>query len=171
MPLVSKTDFAALVGVSKPLVSRWVRDGLLGEALVGEGRRAKIDVEIARRLLRDRLDADQRSGRNAKARLDEPGDGASIDAKIKVQKLRLATAQADRAEREKEVTTDAFVTRKEAMDAVFKVRDVFRGMLQVHASEIASEVCAEFPSVPKRLLAHKLWRASEAAWGRWKPDI
>jgi len=153
------------------VVSRWIRDGLLDEALVGTGRRAKIDADAGQRLLRDRLDANQRAGLNAKAKLDGASEGLSIDAQIKIQKLRLATAQAHKAEREKDLTTDTFVSRKEAIDALFKVRDHFRSMLQTVASEIAAEICAEFPGIPRRTLAHKLWCAAERAWRAWKPDL
>lgn len=48
MTEVSKSEFARMRGVSAPRVSQWIDTGKLhGDALVGEGIRAKINVEAA----------------------------------------------------------------------------------------------------------------------------
>lgn len=48
MTEVSKGDFATLRGVSAARVSQWISAGkLFGPALVGEGIRAKINLEVA----------------------------------------------------------------------------------------------------------------------------
>jgi hypothetical protein len=55
-------------------VSQWIAGRQIsGDALLGEGRHARIRVEIAREQLRRNLDLDQRLGANGKARLGGPG--------------------------------------------------------------------------------------------------
>lgn len=69
--VVSKGAFAVAVGVVPGRVSQWISAGQLdGEALVGEGRSAKIRVAVAVQQLRDRLDLDRRLRATAKAQLD-----------------------------------------------------------------------------------------------------
>jgi DNA-binding transcriptional regulator YdaS (Cro superfamily) len=49
MEVLSKQDFAALVGVSPPCVSQWIaRKKISGAALVGRGYKARIRVDVAR---------------------------------------------------------------------------------------------------------------------------
>lgn len=82
--VVSKSEFARLIGVSKPRVSQLISEGkITGDAIEGEGRSAKIIVPVARRQLNATLDIDQRAA-NGRADLsldhsivDGPGDGVS----------------------------------------------------------------------------------------------
>jgi hypothetical protein len=61
--IVRKSVFASMCGVTPARVSQWLSEGkLTGEALVGEGRSAKINVAIALGQLRARLDVSQRFG-------------------------------------------------------------------------------------------------------------
>src|SRR5271166_2768943 len=96
----TKAEFAALSGVTKGRVSQWLRTGKIdGTALVGEGRCARINIEVARRQLDARLDLSQRLGANGRAKLDgETTD--PTDAAIKRQRLaqlELANAHAREA--------------------------------------------------------------------------
>ena len=77
--MVTKAEFAELMNVTRQRVSQWLSARQIdGEALVGEGRAAQINVEIARQQLSDRLSLSQRLGANGKALL---GGGASpLDA-------------------------------------------------------------------------------------------
>src|ERR1700722_6914027 len=70
---VTKSAFAAILGVSPPCVTGWIRRGkLYGDALVGDpGRRKRIRVDIAREQLKQTLDPSQHLGANGKARLDD----------------------------------------------------------------------------------------------------
>lgn len=75
--VVSKAAFATIVGVTKGRVSQWVRDRQIPpSALVGEGRHARINVDLARAALRGRLDPGQRlPGANGQhTNLDGPVD-------------------------------------------------------------------------------------------------
>src|SRR5215813_1640879 len=55
--VVSKGQFATLRNVSPGRVSQWISEGKIKpDALVGEGRKAKINVAVATRQFRDSLD-------------------------------------------------------------------------------------------------------------------
>lgn len=63
---VTKGEFAALTGRSAGRVSQWIAAGQIGpEALAGEGRTARIVVDVALRHLNERLDPAQRVGLNS----------------------------------------------------------------------------------------------------------
>ncbi|MDP1642731.1 MAG: hypothetical protein Q8L59_11150 [Phenylobacterium sp.] len=69
--VVSKGQFAILIGVSPGRVSQMISEGKIdGDALSGEGRSAKIRVEVARAQLRERTDLGQRLGNGLETRLD-----------------------------------------------------------------------------------------------------
>src|ERR1700733_2277335 len=69
--VISKTAFAAVVGVSPPRVTQWISAGQIdGHALVGSGRWAKIHVARAIEQLNERLDVNHRVSAVAKAKLD-----------------------------------------------------------------------------------------------------
>ncbi len=96
---VTKAEFASLVGVSRGRVSQWLRAGKIdGAAIVGEGRDARIDAELAKRQLDARLDLGQRLGANGKAQL--AGSLLPIDADIKAARLRQLTLANERAAEE-----------------------------------------------------------------------
>lgn len=60
--IVSKAEFARLCAVTGARVSHWIRDGVVTkDALVGEGRHARIRVDVAKALLKNHLDPDRRS--------------------------------------------------------------------------------------------------------------
>lgn len=69
--IVSKGQFAALIGVTPGRISQMIAEGKIdGAALVGEGRSAKVRVEVARAQLRERTDLGQRLGNGLETRLD-----------------------------------------------------------------------------------------------------
>ena len=68
--VVTKGAFAAMMGVSPGRVSQWISEGKLdGDALVGVGQRAGIDVAIAKRQLNARLHLGQMAGNGVGTRL------------------------------------------------------------------------------------------------------
>lgn len=76
--IVRKGEFARMRNVDPSRVSQWISEGkLTGEALVGEGRTARINVEVATRQLLARLDVSQRFGNGLKTRLDLPAPAAA----------------------------------------------------------------------------------------------
>ncbi|WP_420415113.1 hypothetical protein [Roseibium sp.] len=71
--LMSKGDFAKLINVSAGRVSQYISEGKLsGDALEGEGRRAKICTGPALKQLQLKLDISQMLGNGLDTRLDPP---------------------------------------------------------------------------------------------------
>lgn len=69
--VMPKGQFATLCGVSAGRVSQWISEGKIGgDALVGEGRTARIRVSVAQDQLQRRLDIGQRLGNGISTRLD-----------------------------------------------------------------------------------------------------
>ena len=65
MSAIRKSEFAKLCDVSAPCVSQWISGGKIdGKAIVGEGRGALIDVDLARAQLKERLSTNERCGLN-----------------------------------------------------------------------------------------------------------
>jgi hypothetical protein len=59
---LSKSDFAKLAGVSPGRISQLLRDGVISRsALIGEGRNAKINPDLALAMMRDRTDPARRA--------------------------------------------------------------------------------------------------------------
>jgi hypothetical protein len=99
--IVSKADFARLVGVSAARVSQWLGNGMIGpEALLGNGRHARVRVELAKSMLRDRLDPDRShlGGLQAPAG-DRSGLTASktrvVDLQRELLEIKLARVQGE----------------------------------------------------------------------------
>ncbi len=70
MEIVSKMEFAELVGVAPSAVSNWiVRGKISGDAIVGRGNRSRIRVDVAREQLHKNLDISQHLGMNGMAKL------------------------------------------------------------------------------------------------------
>ena len=101
MTLVSKAQFARECNVGKSRVTAYLKTKLIdGDAVVGTGRHARIDLEKARAQLRDRLSIDHRFGlQGLSTRLgDEPrkprpapavdDDDILIDPDIALAQLR-----------------------------------------------------------------------------------
>jgi hypothetical protein len=71
--IVSKSAFAHLANVSAPRVTQWIKEGKIhGDAMVGEGRSARIRVSVACAQLKRSLDIAQRLGNGIGTRLDQP---------------------------------------------------------------------------------------------------
>jgi hypothetical protein len=71
--IVTKGRFAELRNVSPGRVSQWITEGKIRpDALVGDGRNAKINVTIATLQLRNSLDINQRAGNGLDTNLDLP---------------------------------------------------------------------------------------------------
>lgn len=77
--VVTKGQFADIVGVSAGRVSQYIAEGKIsGSALIGEGRRAKIHVANAREQLRRHLDIGQMLGNGLETKLSDPATGEQI---------------------------------------------------------------------------------------------
>ena len=177
-PVVSKSEFAKLCNVSPSNVTHWISDGKLsGAALVGEGRSARIRVEVALRQVNLRRDVGQALGNGIGTRLapsrpasapDEGGDdadpldgwpadgtGDAIDRKLKAAKLE-AVERVNRIEAVKEAAsqgayTDTGSVRSEMGKIAGQMMRIFEGALP----EIATAIAAEF-KIEARDVTHAL---------------
>lgn len=177
--VVRKTAFAELRGVSPGRVSQWIAEGKIrGDALVGEGRNALINVAVATRQLRESLDPSQRFGLNGittdlgpeiapivvpgaplietatPQRLDAPLVD-TVESQIKAEKLRqaqLATRRMEEEDRERRgLYVKAAAAKAEIMRAAADMFKTFDGALVDFAGVISGKW-----GIPSRDVLHAL---------------
>lgn len=167
--IVSKSEFARIAGVSPGRITQWIDEGKIsGSGLVGEGRSARIRVEVASQQVNLRRDVGQALGNGLRTRLngskgasppiegaDESGardphggwspDGSSddVDRKLKLAKLE-AAQRANRLEAIEEAANEGRYTESAAMRAEMgkisgQMLRIFEGMLPAIATAIAAE--------------------------------
>ena len=164
--VVSKAEFARVAGVTPTRVGQWLREGKInGEALVGDGRHARINIELARRQLDARLDLSQRLGANGKAVLS----GASpdpIDAAIKAARLHQLTLANEKARAEALALSGRYVLADDAKREMGKIAGAmiaaFDGVLPSMADDIAAQA-----SIPQR----EVLLALRSAWRRARVGV
>jgi len=170
--VVSKGQFAALRNVSPGRVSQWISEGKIKpDALVGEGRNAKINVAMATRQLRDSLDVGQLTGNGVGTRLDLPLPVQPVPAPAKepapspagdpiadaIKQERLdQLRRANRREAEEEAArsgkyTDAAEAARQMGVIATKMMAVMEGSL----AELATAVSARF-EISQRDVLHLL---------------
>lgn len=176
--VVSKSEFAKLCNVTPANVTHWIRDGKLSEAaLVGDGRSARIRVDVALRQVNLRRDVGQALGNGIGTRLASPrpgpsvaeggddedplegwpadGSGDAIDRKLKAAKLE-AAERVNRVEAVKEAASQGIYTetgsvRAEMGKIAGQMMRIFEGALP----EIATAIAAEF-RIEARDVTHAL---------------
>ena len=167
---ISKGEFARRRNVTPARVSQWLSEGKIsGAAIVGEGRGALIDEEIACQQLDQKLDIDQRhSGNGLKTTLAPVNVEApltlltvnTVADRIAEQRLELLQRQ----NREKATEEAALLARlcdtAQARQATGK--EIARVVARVEGSltELASAIAAKF-KLPHRDVLHELrgeWR-------------
>ena len=106
--VLSKQSFAELIGVTPARLSQYLAEGRIsGEAIVGVGRHARINVAVAQAQLKTRLDITQRIA-NGRARLDGAG-AAAIEDDIKAERLAQLRHLNQRAAEEAALRAGAYV--------------------------------------------------------------
>lgn len=173
MPILTKSAFAALCGVSRARVSQWISCGHVGgPALVGCGLRARIDADIARSQLRERLDVSQwrvasRARLDGTAKVDHlpPATAApSVDAEIKAAHLRRIELANAKAEGEARVASGLYLpavdVRREVGAIAGSMVAAFEGMLPQFADAVSAHWEAPQPDVLH--LLRGVWRAARA---------
>lgn len=74
---MSKSEFAAHIGVSAARITQYLQAGIIGpDALIGEGRHARINVEAAKAQIARRRHPGQALGNGLLTRLGPPGERA-----------------------------------------------------------------------------------------------
>lgn len=155
--VVSKKRFAEAIGVSPARLSQYFAEGrITGEAFVGRGRHARIDVAIARAQLAQRLDATQIA--NRKARVDGGGSEAVEDG-IKAERLRQLRQLNARAAEEAALRAGEYV---KAADVRQQFGAIAARMLSTFESSfmpIANAIVASHAQTP-----HDVLRAMRSTW-------
>ena len=159
--VVTKSAFASLIGVSAGRVSQFLSEKkIFGDALVGEGRCARIRVSVACQQLKRNLDISQRFGNGITTRLDQPfpvseaGPPADpIEEQLKREKLEQLQRLNRKAAREEAEKigrlTDSDLARQQMGRIAAQVVTVFEGS----AAEIANTIAATF-NLPPRDVVH-----------------
>ena len=145
--LVTKTKFAEISGVSGAMVSLWIkRRKIYGDAIVGEGRSARIVVDIARAQLKRTLDLSQRLGANGKVKFDddpETADSSSIEDDIKRARLEQLSLANEHARAVREANAGRYVrsddVRREMGKLAGRILTTFEGALGEFATAIAAK--------------------------------
>jgi len=174
--VVSKGQFAALRNVTPGRVSQWISEGKIKrDALVGDGRNARINVTVATLQLREALDVGQLTGNGVATNLDLPAQAplplapassaapltsaspASDPIADAIKQERLdQLRRTNRREAEEEAArsgrfTDAAEAARQMGTLATKMMSVMEGSL----AELATAVSARF-EIPQRDVLHLL---------------
>ena len=152
--MATQAEFARITNSSRQTVGKWLRRKLIsGDAVVGEGRALRIDVDRAKRQLRSRRDVGQAMSNGLKTKLaarhrgdtddDEAADvGTDIDDAIKREKLieiqgrNRKTAEDEAARSGRYVL--ASTARAKACLAAAELLRIFEGALPELAGDVAA---------------------------------
>jgi hypothetical protein len=193
---LSKGDFAIEIGVSAGRVSQMIAEGKIGpEALAGEGRTARIRVDVAKQQIAARRDPGQALGNGLSTRVGSatvaapasfegagdsrlPGEvlgGDGFDAQFKREKLAEIQRRNRKAAEEEAERRGRFIEAADAKTQMSRVAasmlSSFEGSLQTMATAIASKY-----GMPQRDVLHLLrsefrgFRDSEATRFRAEAD-
>jgi hypothetical protein len=168
--VVSKGEFARLKNVSAGRVSQWIAEGkITGDALAGDGRMAKINVDVATAQLRRHLDVGQRFGNGLGTRLDPPAavpaatlppapTSDPIEDQYKREKLReIGYRNRDAAEKEL-ARRGHYVVASESRASLTAVAAGMMNVIEGGLVDMATAISSQF-SLPQRDVLHSL-RAS-----------
>jgi hypothetical protein len=153
--LVTKTKFAEISGVTGAMVSMWIkRRKIYGDAIVGEGRAARIVVDIARAQLKKTLDLSQRLGANGKVRFDDDPD-TSVEDDIKRARLAQLELANEHARAVREAEAGRYVLAAGVQQEMGRIAGRMIGMFEGSLGELATAVAGKF-NVPARDVLHVL---------------
>lgn len=179
-PSVTKSQFAALRGVTPGRVSQWIGEGKIhGPALEGEGRNARIVYAIACEQLGFTLDPVQAVANGQQASIPvetRPGSAAPVQQEIFSDQRRLAKIKADQAEmayererREFEAETGRYMLTVQAEAAWARIFGTVIADLEAGLPSMATEIARQIPSADPKLVtialrnAYRNWRKNIAA--------
>jgi transcriptional regulator with XRE-family HTH domain len=166
---VSKSEFAAMIGVSRGRVSQWLRAGQIDDAaLIGEGRAARINVEVARRQLDARLDLGQRLGANGKALVSFD----DTDTALKAARLRQLELANERAADEAKLREGRYIVADDARQEMGRIAGRLIASFEGALPELADAIVAN-SSMSQRDALHVLrasWRTIRARLSRLEAE-
>ncbi|MEO0955780.1 MAG: hypothetical protein AAFY12_12360 [Pseudomonadota bacterium] len=178
--VVTKGEFANILNVSPGRVSQYIAEGKIsGEALVGSGRRSKINVAVAREQLRRHLDIGQMLGNGLETQLtghEEPAEPTfdqaprlgpepkpdlpdprvqTIEDKLKQERLFQEQIRSRKAAEDEESRKGRFTPTEEVRASNTRIAvqmiQTFEGALPTMAAKIASKF-----ELPVRDVLHEL---------------
>lgn len=172
--LVTKGEFAEMIGVTPGRVSQMIAAGQIDSAAIeGEGQRAKIRPTLARQQLARRLNHGQRFGNGLNTRLDgEDGDDGDEDAPparsapasnrrdlisdaIGAEKLRQLRNLNQRAAEDNLVRRGIYVRADQTKAAMTKMAAQLVSLFEGGLGEVATALAREF-KMPQRDVLHVL---------------
>jgi hypothetical protein len=165
---VTRAAFANLVGVTRQTIGGYIKDGhLRPPAIVGEGRALRIDVDLAKAQLEERLDISKRGAVD--------GEDRELVRLLRAQRLKQAeilTARMVRADAEAQPER-RLLTRDEMQTAICGAQQMFGAMITEASKNVASQTAADIPGVDRRVLTRRFITAFQNEWRRWaaRPDF
>lgn len=166
--VLPKGAFAALIGVTPGRVSQMIREGLIGpDALVGEGRFARVRVDMARRQIATRRDPGQALGNGLATRLDVSAEAAAgvvppisgsipvpdtIEERIKRERLLGVQIANRRAAEAEEARRGRYVEASELEAQRTRIAAEILGAFEAALSQIARAMAARFGLVESEAL-------------------
>ena len=179
--IVSKMEFAELVGVGPSCVSQWIARGKIGgDAIVGRGNRSRIRVDVAREQLQKNLDISQHLGANGKAKLgpqkraagamevtvvgapdlrSSPADAGTVEAQIKLARLAQLDLANDKARAEAALRAGRYVKAEDSRQEMGRVAARLLAVMESSLAEMANALAADPSTSPRDTL-----RALRTAW-------
>jgi hypothetical protein len=169
----TKSEFARRTNVSPGRVTQWIDAGKIGkDALVGEGRAARINVRVALAQLNRSLDIDQRGGNGLLTNLaippapvqsvgadgnDSPSAPAVDTTADRIQRERLEQLQRSNraARREEALATGTLCLSEDISRAFGRLAAAMVAGVEGGLSEIATAFAARF-RIPQRDALHLL---------------
>lgn len=186
---MTKGDFAAHIGVSPGRISQYIAQGSLsGDALDGDGRKARIRTSVAIEQLRRTLDPNQRFGANGAALRGVPPavsttkptsqPDPSDEPKTKMPsapplmpnpqadelaelRLRQERVKAERLEREADLDVGRYMLTEDARREMAKAIASAFGVMEQGLQDMAMALAEQF-GIPQRDAQHALVKSFRA---------
>jgi predicted transcriptional regulator len=156
--VLSKQSFAEFIGVTPARLSQYLAEGRIsGEAVVGVGRHARINVAVAQAQLKTRLDITQRIA-NGRARLDGAG-AAAVEDGIKAERLAQLRHLNQRAAEEAALRAGAYVKAADARQQFGNIAARLMSTFEASFVLIANAIVASRAQTPRDIL-----RAMRSTW-------
>lgn len=160
--IVAKGKFAEMMNVSPGRVSQWLSEGKIsGDAIVGDGRMAKINVSVARQQLASSIDIGQSLGNGLSTNL-VPADRGNPDdledsarARIELNKAQQAEITTRRMIEQDRLNRGRYVPAELVGTATAKAVAAILDTLDGSIAEVANALAAKL-NAPKRDIAHEL---------------
>jgi len=156
--VVSKQSFAELIGVTPARLSQYLAEGRIsGEAIVGVGHHARINVTLAQAQLKSRLDITQRIA-NGRARLDGTA-AAAVEDDIKAERLAQLRHFNQRAAEEAALRAGAYVRASDVRQQFGTIAARMLSTFEASFAPIANAIIASRAETPRDVL-----RAMRSTW-------